>query len=156
MIREATPADVPALTRVVNLAYRLEEFFVHGDRTDEAEIAGMLDAGRFLVLEEEGRPELAGCVYVEVRGDRGYFGMLSIDPELQGGGRGRRLITAVEEACRAAGCGHLDLVIVDLRTELPAFYERLGFTRDGTAPWPEESRAKLKRPAHFVMYSKPL
>jgi hypothetical protein len=37
--------------------------------------------GTFLLLEDG--PATLGCVYVEKRGDRGYLGLLSIDPELQ-------------------------------------------------------------------------
>jgi N-acetylglutamate synthase-like GNAT family acetyltransferase len=151
-IREAGAADVPVITRLVNLAYRIEEFFVHGERTDDAEIRGMLATGAFLLLEEAG--EVTGCVYVESGPPTGYLGMLAVDPGRQGGGRGRRLVAAVEERCRAAGCTALDLHVVDLRRELPAFYGSLGYAPYGRREWPEAVRDKLKQPAHFVLYRK--
>ena len=150
-VREATAADVPALAALINRAYRVEDFFVEGDRIDEAELGALWP--RFLVLEEEGG-RLGGCVLVEHDGRRGYLGLLSVDPELQGGGRGRRLVAAVEARCREAGCVALDLRVVDLREELFPFYRRLGFAEVGREPFSDPD--KLKRPAGFVRLRKPL
>src|SRR5262249_33851209 len=152
VIRIARTDDIPAIVRLVNLAYRVEEFFVEGDRTDEAEIRRLLDRGAFLLLDEDGA--LAGCVYVAIADGRGYLGLLAVDPARQGGGRGRRPVAAVEGRCRAAGARPLDLTVVNLRAELPPFYERLGFRQAGTAPFPDDARKKL--PCHFLLYTKPL
>ncbi len=153
--RPATAEDVPAIVRLVNRAYRVEDFFVSGDRTTVAEIEQKRShpAGILLVLEEEDGA-LAGSVYVEIRGERGYFGLLSIDPDRQGRGLGRVLVRAVEAHCRAAGCRHLDLDVVNLREGLPAFYESLGFVPYGTGPFP--TPGKLTREAHVVLMTKPL
>ena len=91
---------------------------------------------------------------MEVRGERGYFGLLSVDPDRQKRGLGKVLVQAVESACRASGCNFLDLDTVDVRAELPAFYTRFGFTPCGTATFPEP--AKLKSEARLVLWSKPL
>jgi hypothetical protein len=48
----------------------------------------------------------------------------------------------------------VDISVVDLRTELPPFYRRLGYVETGTAPFPDP--AKAKRPCHFILMSKPL
>jgi N-acetylglutamate synthase-like GNAT family acetyltransferase len=151
-IRAAGSDDAAAIAGLVNRAYRVEEFFVEGDRTDAAEVRRLLADGAFLLLEEEGA--LAGCVYLKIADGRGYLGLLAVDPARQGGGRGRSLVGAVEEACRAAGARHLDLTVVNLRLELPPFYERLGFRRAGTAPFPDDAR--VKQACHFVRYTKPL
>jgi GNAT superfamily N-acetyltransferase len=154
--RVASIDDVPALVRVINDAYRVEDFFVVGDRTAEAEIrAKIVDArGCFLAADGDDTTGLAGAVYVEVRGDRGYFAMLSVDRARQGRGLGRALVAAVEAHCRAAGCHWLDIEVVDLRTELPAFYASLGFSPCGVGPFPDP--AKLRRPAHVVLMTKAL
>src|SRR5215475_11885370 len=86
-VRRATPADAQALADLVNRAYAVESFFVEGDRTDAAEIGRMIDDGIFIVLEHKGG--LAAAVYVELWG---YFGMLSVLPERQGEGLGKRLV----------------------------------------------------------------
>jgi GNAT superfamily N-acetyltransferase len=159
--RNATSTDAPAIVHVINDAYRVEDFFVHGDRTDLAGIQTKLahPHGGFLVIDREDassvdEASLDGAVYVEIRGDRGYFAMLSVARTRQGRGLGRTLVAAVEEHCRKAGCRWLDLEVVDLRTELPPFYRGLGFAPCGTAPFPEPH--KLKHPAHVVLMTKEL
>lgn len=150
-IRHATLDDAPLVARIVNRAYEIERVFIDGDRTSPEEVRRHLADGRFLVLEEDNEP--IGCVYLEIDGGRGYFGMLSVLPELQGGGRGRALVDAVEDACRSAGCAVVDLYVVDLRDELHAFYRRLGYAITGEKPW---SEPRLRRPARFIVYSKSL
>ncbi len=154
--RLATSDDVPALVRLINAAYRLEEFFVTGDRTSAQAIRDRMapaDAA-FLVVDAPTAGQLAAAVFVLVRGDRGYFGMLSVDPSHQRRGLGRWLALAAEAHCRAAGCVALDIDVVDLRTELPPFYESLGFRPVATAPFPHPER--LRRAAHLVVMSKSL
>jgi hypothetical protein len=55
-------------------------------------------------------------------------------------------MNAVEERCREAGCSDLDIEIVNLREELPAFYAANGFVPVSTEPFPEQR--KLRRDAH--------
>ena len=152
-LREASPADAEAVASLVNAAFRVESFFIEGDRTTAAEIQGLLGSGAFLLAEGPGGA-LAGCVYVERRGPRGYFGLLAVDPARQGSGLGRRLVGAAEEHCRQGGCAHVDIQVVNLREELPAFYRRLGYAESGTAPFPQPGKAK--RACHFILMSKPL
>ena len=152
-MRTATAADVAALARLVNLAFRVEDFFIDGDRTTEAEIARLLGRGRFLVEDDAARGAVA-CVYVELRGQRGYFGLLSVAPSHQRARLGRGLVDAAEAACREAGCRVMELQIVNLRAELPPYYQRLGYRETGTAPFTDTW--KLRRPCHFVKMEKPL
>ena len=150
-LRPATAVDVDAVTAVVNAAYRVERFFVDGDRTDADEVRSLLATGSFLVADE-GR--IVGSVYVEIRGARGYFALLAVAPERKGSGLGRRLVAAAEDYCRAAGCTDVDIEIVNLRAELPRFYHSLGYAETGTAPFPEDT--PTKQPCHFVTMSKRL
>jgi GNAT superfamily N-acetyltransferase len=156
IVRPATPADVPEMLRVINAAYRVEDFFIEGDRTSSDDLKDRFarEGAGFLVIEVEPAGTLAGALYVEVRGKRGYFGMLSVDPARQGEGLGRVLIEAVEEHCRTAGCADLDIDVVNLREELPAFYQQFGFRAAGTAPF--HSTEKLRREAHLVFMTKSL
>ena len=152
----AAARDVLALVRVINLAYRVEDFFIDGDRTYEDDVAKYLARpdGAFLVVDGQAPGDLAAAVFVEVGGDRGYFGMLSVNPSYQHQGLGRTLIEAVEHRCRTAGCTAVDIEVVDLREELPAFYSRLGFVPCGQAPFPDPH--KLRRPAHLILMTKRL
>ena len=117
--RTAQLEDAENITRLVNVAFRPERFFIDTDRTNPEKIRALMPEGKFLLTEEAGM--LTGCVYVELRGERGYFGLLAVDPALQRFGLGSRLVAAAEEYCRAAGCRFIDLTIVNLRAELPGF-----------------------------------
>jgi len=155
--RVAGDADVPELVRLINCAYVIEEFFVTGDRTNPAQVRDRMRraASSFLAIDQPQVPErLAACVWMEVKADRGYFGMLAVDPEQRGRGLARLLISAVEDHCRTAGCRFLDISVVNLRTELPAFYRQFGFSPYATAPFHDPH--KLTRPAHLVLMTKPL
>lgn len=148
----ASSADVNAVVRVVNAAYEVEKFFVSGDRTDVETVARLMTKGAFLLTRDESGG-VTGCVYVELRQDRCYFGMLSVDPARQGTGLGRRLVEDAEEYAREHGCRFMDIRVVNLRTELPPFYRKLGYEERGTEPV-EDPRAL--QPFYFVLMSKAL
>jgi N-acetylglutamate synthase-like GNAT family acetyltransferase len=152
MVRQARTGDAEAIRDLINVAFRVERFFVDGDRIGLGEVRSLLSQGEFLVTEDEGL--LTGCVYVEFRGERGYLGLLSVDPARQGSGVGTRLALAAEERCRELGARFVDLQIVSLREELPGFYRRLGYIDDGTAPFPADVPTKL--PCHFLKMFKRL
>src|SRR6266852_3800568 len=83
-IRAAVPEDAEAIARVVNAAFVVERVAIEGDRTDSNNVRVMMDTGKFLVAESSSG--LAGCVYIEPRGERSYLGLLSVDPQRQGTG----------------------------------------------------------------------
>lgn len=151
-ILPAQAADAEAIAHVVNHAFRSERFFIDEDRTSPDKVRELLQLGTFLLARENGA--LAGCVYTELRGERGYFGLLAVHPTKQRSGLGSRLMDAAEQYCREAGCQFMDLTVVNLRKELPDFYGRRGYTENGTEPFPAASRAKM--PCHLVRMSKPL
>ena len=155
--RIASEADLTDLVRLINRAYVVEEFFIAGERTSVPQVHERMTraSSGFLVVDDpllNGR--LAACVWVERRGDRGYFGMLAVDPDQQRRGLGRLLVVAAEQHCRDAGCRFLDISVVNLRTELPDFYRQFGFAPYGTAPFHDPG--KLTRPAHLILMTKPL
>ena len=150
--RHARASDVEAIVRLINAAFQVERFFLERDRTNPEMIRSLMEKGKFLLAEDG--PSLAGCVYVELRGERGYFGLLSVDPARQRLGLGRQLVAAAEDFFRGAGCRFSDLRIVNLRKELPALYRSLGYVETGTTPF--TAGVPLKLPAHFIMMSKPL
>jgi GNAT superfamily N-acetyltransferase len=150
--RLASADDAPAVAALISLAYRVEDFFKIGDRTDADDVRARMRDAVFLLLEDG--DAIVGAVYVKITGDVGYFGMLSIDPSRQGQGLGARLIGIAEQHCLDAGCRVMELEVVNLRTELPPFYRRFGYVESGTRPFTDTDRAKL--PCHFIVMSKPL
>lgn len=152
-IREAGVGDVAALVAIVNAAFRVEAFFKTGDRTDADDIRARMRRGRFLIAEDE-NGDMAGAVFVAMRGHTGYFGMLSIDPSRQGQGLGTRLTKLAEDACREAGCTQMEIEVVNLRAELPPYYRRLGYVERGTRPFPDAEQTS--RPCHFIVMDKTL
>ena len=153
MIRTATIADVAALVKVINDAFLVEAFFKIGDRTSAEEVADLMGrGGEFLVIEDAGA--VAGCVCATYAAERAYFGMLSIDPARQGQGLGRKLIEAVESRARARGCRFVEIHIVNLREELPVYYNRLGYIPTGELPFSDPQLAS--RPCYFIVMTKSL
>src|SRR6185312_17323070 len=125
-IRSAELADAPNITAVINAAFRIaEEFFIDGNRITQAEVEESLSKGAFLLAEVNGK--LNGCVYVELRGERSYLGLLSVDPTCQQSGLGSRLMIEAERHCRERGSEGMDILIVNLRAELPSFYQKRGY-----------------------------
>ena len=163
-IRAATHADLPSLHPVIERAYRgisarlgwtHEADLVVGPRTDRATLAAIVDdsASRLLVaLDGE---TILGCVHVENRGTGlAYLGLLSVDPRLQSAGLGRSLIDAAEAAARTLfAASRIEMTVIDVRAELIAWYERLGYARTGEhRPFP----VPLDPPLRLTVLAKPL
>ncbi len=128
-IREATAADRPQLISIINNAFSIETF-LEGTRTDDERLAAMMQTGKILVAED-GSGRLLACVYLEVRGKRGYLGQLAVDPAHQGKGLGRLMIEAAEERLRSEGCEAVDMIVLSLRPDLPPLYRRFGYVETG-------------------------
>lgn len=152
-VRIATPNDAAAITLLINAAFRLAEgSFVKGDRIAREEVIDSLNTGKFLVAEDEGA--LVGCVYVEPRDDRAYLGLLSVDPSRQRSGLGSQLMEAAENYCQGRACRFMDIKIVNLRTDLPSFYQKRGYIETGTSSFP--AHVETTEACYFIDMTKPL
>ena len=145
--RIATQADAPVIAELVESAYRgdtsrvgwtTEADFLHGRRTDVTEIEELITSenGRFVLFERDGL--IGASCYIERQDRTCYFGMFSVHPPFQGTGIGR---TVIEEAERIARdeweCDSVEMTVIDIRSELIAWYERRGYVRTGrTKPFP--------------------
>jgi predicted N-acetyltransferase YhbS len=151
-IRIADQADAPAITALINAAFVVERFFLEHDRITLDEVRAKFETGQFLLLHEA--DSIAGCVYLEPRGERAYLGLLSISPLRQKQGLSRRLMDAAEKHSVSKGHRFIELTIVNLREELPGFYRRLGYVECGASPFTAGVQTKL--PCHFVHMTKEL
>ncbi|HTJ47381.1 MAG TPA: GNAT family N-acetyltransferase [Kofleriaceae bacterium] len=153
-VRRAGPDDAGELASLINRAYEVERFFVEGERTDAAEVARLCDQGHFLALGDgTAGGELVAAVFVRADGTRGSIAMLSVAPEHQGQGLGKRLVAVAEAWCAAMGCDAMTLEVVNLRSELEAWYKSLGYRVIGTAPYTHEGAI---RACHFLRMEKSL
>jgi ribosomal protein S18 acetylase RimI-like enzyme len=150
-IRIATAEDAQTLAGLINRAFVVEAFFKIGDRTSPEEVAHLMrESGSFLIAEENG--STVGCVFVKTKGTTGYWGMLSVDPGQQGRGLGRILIDASEGYLRDRGCRQVEIEVVNLRQELPSFYEKFGYSRTEERPFATPERAS--QPCYFIVMTK--
>jgi ribosomal protein S18 acetylase RimI-like enzyme len=150
--RTADPGDVDALVCLINSAFRVEQPFIEGDRIDAKGVRSYMEKGKFLVADDSAG--LAGCVYVELRGDRGYLGLLGVDPQRQGTGLGRKLMEHAENFFRQAACVAVDLRVISARAPLPSFYRHIGYFETGTAPFAPDVPVKVT--CHYILMSKDL
>ena len=147
-IRDAVPGDIPALHALVESAYRgeasragwtTEADLLEGQRTDPEDLTTILCDPEQGMLTAWRGDELVGCILIARRGEGiGYFGMLSVSPTLQGGGLGRKLVTAAEAAlAERFGARRVRISVIPQRDTLIAWYERLGYAATGeTLPFP--------------------
>src|ERR1035438_9084732 len=119
-VRLALAADCASLIPLINSAFSIETF-LEGTRTDQARLTAMMEKGSILAAEDNSA-RIHGCVYVEVRGDRGYMGQLAVDPAHQRAGLGRLLVEAAESHLRGCGCKAVTISALSLRPELPPIY----------------------------------
>jgi len=138
---------------LINAAFVVEQVVFDGNRVDDLGVRAYMSGGTFLVAEDSGG--LAGCVYIETRGDRSYLGLLSVQPTRQGAGLGRQLVAGAERLARESGSRAMDLRVISARGEqLLPFYQRLGYKVVRTEPFPANLAAKV--PSHYILMSKPL
>ena len=142
VFRPATREDLPRLHPVIERAYRgihAREGWTHeadlldGDRTDIATLEAIVadPTQRLILAEQEGVP--VGCVNIADKGGGvAYLGLLCVDPSLQAAGLGRELLAAGEDMAQEAfGARRIEMTVIDLRTELIAYYERRGYVPTG-------------------------
>jgi ribosomal protein S18 acetylase RimI-like enzyme len=115
----------------------------------------MMQKGEILIAEDDDGNLLAS-IYSELRGNRGYLGMLAVDPAHQRSGLGRQMLAAAEDRFRGQGCEAVDITVLSLRPELPPIYLRFGFVETGSEEFHPTQPLKDGRECHCIIMSKPL
>ena len=167
VISTATEADIPALSALVNGAYRgegsrkgwtTEADLLDGVRTDEAGLVAMLQNPAETILTYKDEDRLLGCVALERKGTELYLGMLTVWPEAQTAGIGKKMMAAAEKLAMEQQCHTLTITVITDRHELIAWYERRGFVATGEKkPFPDDPRFGLpKRRLEFIVMKKAL
>lgn len=166
MIRKATKADVYALEKLANRAYRgetstkgwtSEAHLIAGTvRTDKNDIEQKITHVNscFIVFEKE--EIIIGMVYVENRSHSMYLGMLAVEPNLQNAGVGKQLMAAAEKQAFYWNCPKIEMIVLPMRTELLNWYHTLGYSNlNKTIPFEvPEKFGKPLQPLHFITLGK--
>ncbi len=166
-ISPASNADIPELERLINRAYRgeaskkgwtTEAHLLEGElRTDQTSILALLQKKGAIILkycDEKGL--INGCVYLEKQEENLYLGMLTVSPEIQSKGMGKKLLFASEEYARQQKCNCIIMNVISARHELIAWYERHGYQKNGeTKPFPTDNQFGIPtRPLEFIVLEK--
>ncbi len=144
-----TAADIAEVQALVNAAYRgdasragwtTEANLIAGtQRIDVASLQAMLESNNETVLllrNTEGA--LEGCVYLQQQPQGMYLGMLSVWPQQQAQGTGKRLMQAAEDFARSQQVHRIFMSVITARTELIAWYNRRGYNDTGERkPFPD-------------------
>jgi len=160
-----TEEDIPALTKLVNSAYRgeisragwtTEADLLDGTRTDEESLtADFLDPQVVILKLTEGTM-LRGAVQLKREGVTLHLGMLSVLPIEQSRGFGKKLVLAAQEYALAQGFVAIKIAVLSTRVELIAWYKRLGFIPiPGRFPFDFEPQFGIPRfPLEFIVMEK--
>lgn len=166
VIQIATAEDIPAIEKLVNSAYRgdssrkgwtTEADLLGGQRTNAASLLEMMQEPGAVIVKYTGESGmLEGCVYLKQKANTLYLGMLTVSPELQAKGIGRKMLAAAEQHARLLGCKTITMTVISVRSELIAWYERNGYSKTGaTEPFPTDPKFGLpKQPLHFIVMEK--
>ena len=166
-ILPATLHDIPALLTLVNSAFRgdsarqgwtHEADLLHGDlRTDESSLRDLLQQPGGTVLKYcTDTGQIDGCVYLQVKTNELYLGMLTVSPAQQGAGIGKMLMAAAEAHAQQSGCAKIRMRVLSTRLELIAWYERHGYHFTGeTEPYAFDHKFGVPtQPLEFVILEK--
>lgn len=122
-LREATEVDIGKVAKLWH-ACGLTVWY----NDPEADAAAFLAAkahAAILVLEQDRR--IVGAVSVCHDSHRGWVYYLAVDPEVQKGGLGRRLMRAAEDWLRQRRIQKLNIMVRPTNKGVIAFYRRLGY-----------------------------
>ena len=168
VIISSTSIDVPALVRLVNSAYRgegskkgwtTEADLLDGTRTDEANLSDLMSDTNVVILKcLNENEEIIASVYLQKQQGRLYLGMLSVSPDIQGGGIGKTLLAAADEHAIKNNCNSVFMTVISVRHELIAWYERHGYKKTGEKkPFPVGEKFGIqKQPLELIVLEKRL
>ena len=146
MITQATAEDVSALNQLINSAYRgesskkgwtTEANLLEGKRTTEAELIEIIQDKKNTILKYSENNQILGCVLLKKKEDELYLGMLTVSPELQNSGIGKKLMQEAEIQALDLGLSKIVMTVISVREELISWYKRNGYVDTGARePFP--------------------
>lgn len=165
-IRFAQIADITALELLVNSAYRgessrkgwtTEADLLDGIRTHPEQLMQQItaeDSVMLVITHETGK--IIACVYLQDKAPLLYLGMLTVQPDLQAAGIGKRLLAASEAYAQWLGRTGIQMTVISVRSALIDWYQRRGYQLTGERmPFPEHLALGIpKQSLEFVVLEK--
>ncbi|WP_426485709.1 GNAT family N-acetyltransferase [Flavobacterium sp. 2] len=168
MITKSTLQDIPALTTLINSAYRgetskkgwtTEAHLLEGKRTDEQEMTEIFQNPKNTILKFTENDKIIGSVLLVEKGRQLYLGMLTVSPELQNSGIGKKLLAEAENHAKSLGLSSIIMTVISVREELIAWYKRHGYLDTGEREAFPESGIHVtvsEEPLEFIFLEKQL
>jgi len=159
MISKATLQDIPSLNILINSAYRgetskkgwtTEAHLLEGKRTTEEELTAIILDPKNTFLKFTENDQIIGSVLLVEKEHQLYVGMLTVSPELQNSGIGKKMLAEAENHAKSLGLSTLSMTVVSVRAELIAWYKRHGYEDTG------EREAFPSSDIHINISDKPL
>lgn len=140
MITIATLEDTPILNTLINSAYRgetskkgwtTEANLLEGSRTTEEDLSKTIQDPKNTILKYIENNQILGCVLLIEKEYQLYLGMLTVMPEIQNSGIGKKLLHQAEIHALALGIPKIVMTVISVREELIAWYKRNGYVDTG-------------------------
>ncbi len=168
MITKATIEDVSGLNALINSAYRgesskkgwtTEANILEGLRTTEDELIETIQNPKNTILKFTENGKIIGCVLLTNKAPQLYLGMLTVSPELQNSGVGKKLLAEADTHALSLGLHKIVMTVISVREELIAWYKRHGYLDTGVrAPFPvsDVHISIAEQPLEFMVLEKTL
>lgn len=166
MIAKVVAADIASLNTLINSAYRgefskkgwtTEAHILEGSRTTEAELLEIIQDKHNTILKYSEHNKIIGCVLLKAKEIELYLGMLTVSPELQNSGIGKKLLQQAEVFAAELGLSKIVMTVISVREELISWYKRNGYVDTGVRePFPvsEVFNPTTQEPLEFMVLEK--
>jgi ribosomal protein S18 acetylase RimI-like enzyme len=166
MIAKVVAADIASLNTLINSAYRgefskkgwtTEADILEGSRTTEAELLEIIQDKHNTILKYSEHNKIIGCVLLKAKEIELYLGMLTVSPELQNSGIGKKLLQQAEVFAAELGLPKIVMTVISVREELISWYKRNGYVDTGVRePFPVSHvfNPTTQEPLEFMVLEK--
>ncbi len=166
MIAKVVAEDITSLNTLINSAYRgefskegwtTEAHLLEGSRTTEAELLDIIQDTSNTLLKYSDNGKIIGSVLLKVKKNELYLGMLTVSPELQNGGIGKKLLHQAEVFAAEIRLPKIIMTVISVREELIAWYKRNGYVDTGARePFPVSDvfNPTTQEPLEFMVLEK--
>lgn len=146
--RLAELSDIPSLVKLINQSYReqqgrswtTEVEFVKGQRISHEQLEQQLElSNSLLIVAETDSSKIVACIGLNFQDNNVEIGTFCTDPHIQNMKVGRCVLEYAEQFAlqKAPELDSAVMYVLDVRSELIAYYERRGYVKTGNEePYP--------------------